>query len=285
MKIETIAEPLVNLALTEDVGSGDITTDGVVPEGTKARGRIFAKQEGVLAGCQVARITFACADRSLAFEALLKDGARLNPGAEICRVEGEARGILKAERVALNFLQRLSGVATVTRKFVEAVRGTGVVILDTRKTTPGLRVLEKYAVAVGGGRNHRFGLFDMYLLKTNHLRLAGGITTAVSRARKRRLKLPIEVEVMTPQEVEEACSAGVDRIMLDNMSLGDIKKACEIVQGFRAKTAKRNPEIEISGRVDLDNVRNFALSGVDYISVGAITHSAPALDINLVLEI
>jgi nicotinate-nucleotide pyrophosphorylase (carboxylating) len=284
MKLETIAAPLVNLALTEDLGSGDITTDSVVPEGAVGTGRIVARGEGVLAGCDVGRLAFTRVDSSLAFKAVLNDGASLKPGLEVCVVKGPARGILKAERVALNFLQRLSGVATMTRRFVEAVSGTGVAILDTRKTTPGLRVLEKYAVAVGGGSNHRFGLFDMYLVKDNHLRLAGGIREAIRRIKRNGLDLPVEVEVRTLEELEEACQAGADRVMLDNMSVEDVEKACEIVRTARSKTAGRKIEVEISGGVDLSNVRSYAVKGVDYISVGAITHSAPALDINLVLE-
>lgn len=284
MKLETIAAPMVNLALTEDLGSGDITTDSVVAGEAEATGRIFARGEGVLAGCAVARLVFVQAEPSLAFEALVKDGTSLKPGLEICKVTGPARGILRSERVALNFLQRLSGVATMTRRFVEAVSGTGVLILDTRKTTPGLRVLEKYAVSVGGGRNHRFGLFDMYLVKGNHLRLVKDIGEAVRRIRGPGVNLPIEVEVRTFQEVEEACAAGVDRIMLDNMSPEDVKKACEIVEKTFGGASGKRPELEVSGGVNLDNVRDFALSGVDYISVGEITHSAPAVDMNLVLE-
>jgi nicotinate-nucleotide pyrophosphorylase (carboxylating) len=284
MKLETIAGPLVNLALTEDLGSGDITTDSVVPETLEATGKVVAKEEGVLAGCDVAKLAFTMVDSSLAFKATVKDGAPLKPGLQICTVKGPARGILKAERVALNYLQRLSGVATATRRFVKAVSGTGVVILDTRKTTPGLRVLEKYAVAVGGGSNHRFGLFDMFLIKDNHLKIAGGISEAVRRARDGGFDLPIEVEVKTLEELKEACRSGADRVMLDNMSAADVKKACEIVKAARAERSGGKLELEISGGVDLNNVRDFAISGVDYISVGAITHSAPALDINLILE-
>jgi nicotinate-nucleotide pyrophosphorylase (carboxylating) len=285
MKIETIAGPMVNLALTEDLGSGDITTDCVVPEDAQAVGWAVAKEKGVLAGRDVAKLAFSGTDPSLVFEGLLKDGALVKPGVEIFRVRGNARGILKAERTALNFLQRLSGVATLTRRFVEAVRGTGVVILDTRKTTPGLRVLEKYAVAVGGGTNHRFGLFDMYLVKDNHLRLAGGIGEAVRRIRGKKSDLPVEVEVRTLDEVKEACDAGADRVMLDNMSVDDVRKACEIMKSARAGSSGKKPELEISGGVDLADVRDYALDGVDYISVGALTHSAPALDISLVLDV
>lgn len=283
MKLETIAGPMVSLALTEDLGSGDVTTDGIVPEDAMATGRVFARADGVLAGLAVARLTFATTEPSLIFEPVLNDGASLKPDLEICRIRGSARGILMGERVALNFLQRLSGVATATRLFVEAVTGTGAIILDTRKTTPGLRILEKYAVSVGGGGNHRFGLFDMFLIKDNHLMIAPGIAEAVRRVRSADSTLPVEVEVTTLEELKEACSAGVDRVMLDNMSLADVKKACNIVK--RIAEVDRRPKVEVSGGVNLENVRDFASCGVDYISVGRITHSAPAVDISLELEI
>jgi nicotinate-nucleotide pyrophosphorylase (carboxylating) len=282
MKIETIAQPMVSLALTEDLGSGDVTTDGIVPEGASARGTILARSSGVLAGLDVARLAFTTAEPSLSFEPHVKDGGSLVPGQAICVIRGPARGILIAERVALNFLQRLSGVATSTRRFVEAVKGTGATILDTRKTTPGMRILEKYAVSVGGGGNHRFGLFDMYLIKDNHLKLAAGIAEAVGRCRAAVPDLPVEVEVSTIDELREACAAGVDRVMLDNMSLGEVKRACEIVREI-TDTAGR-PKVEVSGGITLDNVREMALCGVDYISIGAITHSAPAVDMSLELE-
>jgi len=282
MKLETIAAPMVNLALTEDLGSGDVTTEGIVPEGTMATGKIYAREDGVLAGLDVARIAFACADPSVDFTPVLNDGAVLKPDAEICAVAGPATGILAAERVALNFLQRLSGVASATRRFVEAVSGTDTTILDTRKTTPGLRILEKYAVSVGGGGNHRFGLFDMYLIKDNHLKVASGIREAVRRVKERKTDLPIEVEVTTINEVREACDAGVNRIMLDNMSIEDTKASCEIVKAIPEGAGR--PEIESSGGINLDNVRDVAMCGVDFISVGGITHSAPAIDMSLELD-
>ena len=282
MKIETIALPMVNLALTEDWGSGDVTTERVVPEGASARGTILAREEGVLAGLVVARLAFTTAEPSIRFESLRRDGDSLRPGDAICSMVGAARGMLMAERVALNFLQRLSGVATATRRFVDAVKGTGAIILDTRKTTPGLRILEKYAVSVGGGGNHRFGLFDMYLIKDNHLKLAGGIAEAVTKCRGAGDDLPVEVEVSTLEELEEACAAGVDRVMLDNVSVREVRRACEVVRGITDPAGR--PKVEVSGGITLDNVREMAQCGVDYISIGAITHSAPAVDMSLELE-
>jgi nicotinate-nucleotide pyrophosphorylase (carboxylating) len=282
MKLERIAGPMVKLALTEDIGSGDVTTDSVVPEDATAAAAIVARAEGVLAGLDVARIAFVTVEPSIVFEPGLKDRAAVKPGVEICRMRGPARGILTSERVALNFLQRLSGIATMTRRFVDAVKGTGAVILDTRKTTPGLRVLEKYAVSVGGGGNHRFGLFDMYLIKDNHLKIAGGVREAVGRARSAKSDLLVEVEVTTIEELKEACAAGVDRVMLDNMTLDQVRAACEIVK--RLPEAEGRPKVEVSGGVTLTNARDLALCGVDYISVGALTHSAPGLDMSLELE-
>lgn len=282
MKIETIAQPMVNLALTEDWGSGDVTTERVVPEGSSARGTIFAREEGVLAGLEVARLAFTTADPSIRFEPLRRDRDSLRPGDAISSMVGAARGMLMAERVALNFLQRLSGIATATRRFVDAVKGTGAIILDTRKTAPGLRILEKYAVSVGGGGNHRFGLFDMYLIKDNHLKLAGGIAEAVAQCRGAGDDLPVEVEVSSLEEVKEACAAGVDRVMLDNMSVREVRRACEVVRGITDPAGR--PKVEVSGGITLDNVREMAQCGVDYISIGAITHSAPAVDMSLELE-
>lgn len=281
MKLETIAGPMISLALTEDLGSGDVTTDAIVPEDAAVRGSIYARAKGVLAGVDVAKITFATADPSIIFKRAFKDGVSVKSGDEICRISGPARGILIAERVALNFLQRLSGIATATRLFVEAVSGTNAVILDTRKTTPGLRILEKYAVSVGGGGNHRFGLFDMFLIKDNHLKIAPGIGEAVRLARAAGPEIPIEVEVTTLDELREACASGVDRVMLDNMSIKEVKEACERVRSF---PVGQRPKIEVSGGVTLKTVREIALCGVDYISVGRITHSAPALDMSLELE-
>jgi nicotinate-nucleotide pyrophosphorylase (carboxylating) len=281
MKLETIAGPMVSLALTEDLGSGDITTEAIVPEDATVCGTIYAREKGVLAGVDVAGIAFAAVDQSIIFEPVLKDGSPVQPDDVICRISGPARGILMAERVALNFLQRLSGIASATRLFVECVSGTNATILDTRKTTPGLRILEKYAVSVGGGGNHRFGLFDMFLIKDNHLKIVPGIGEAVKRVRASNPEIPVEVEVTTIDELKEACVSGADRVMLDNMSLDEVKEACGIV---RRGSMGQRPKIEVSGGVKLDTVREFALCGVDFISVGALTHSSPALDMSLELE-
>jgi nicotinate-nucleotide pyrophosphorylase (carboxylating) len=290
MKLETIALPTVKVALMEDLWGGDVTTQAILPEAARAHAVILAKANGVIAGLDVARLVFHELDPAIAFESVVKDGTRVQPAREVARVTGSAAAILQGERTALNFLCHLSGVATLTARFVRRVRGTGAVILDTRKTLPGMRVLEKYAVQKGGGENHRMGLGDMYLVKDNHIRAAGSIRTAVGRIQASRQELLLEVEAASFEEVKEACEAGVDRILLDNMSLEQIKTAVEIVDNHpkpppvarsRAKGAKRWPEIEVSGGVTLDNVKEIAELGVDYVSVGALTHSAPALDLSL----
>jgi nicotinate-nucleotide pyrophosphorylase (carboxylating) len=244
----------------------------------------------------MARLVFAAVDPGLRFAALLHDGATVTPGTEVARLSGPAHAILKGERTALNFVQRLSGVATRTRAFVERLHGTGTRLLDTRKTTPGLRLLEKAAVLAGGGTNHRQGLFDMVLIKDNHIRAAGGLTAAVERARARAAPaLLVEVEAATLAEVEEACAAGVDRILLDNMDPAGVKQALAWIDAHpapgpasprRRAGARRWPEVEVSGGITLETVRPMAELGVDYVSVGAITHSAPALDLSLeILEL
>ena len=290
MNLEAIALHTVKLALTEDLWGGDVTTQAAVAPGTPATAVLVAKAAGVLAGLDVARLVFREVDPELAFEALAKDGQRVQPGLEVARLRGAAAGILMGERTALNFLCHLSGVATLTARFVRRVRGTGAVILDTRKTLPGLRVLEKYAVAKGGGENHRMGLGDMYLVKDNHIRAAGSIAAAVARIQAARQELLLEVEAATFEQVKEACEAGVDRILLDNMSLDQLRTAVEIVDNHpkppaparaRRKGARRWPELEASGGVTLDNVKEIAATGVDFVSVGALTHSAPALDLSL----
>jgi nicotinate-nucleotide pyrophosphorylase (carboxylating) len=262
---------LIKVALAEDIGPGDVTSRLTVPAGRLARARLVAGTDGVLAGIDVCRQVFAAVDRSVHFVPELGDGARFRKGEVLAGINGRARPILSAERTALNFLQRLSGIASVTRRFVVAVRGTGAVILDTRKTIPGWRTLEKYAVRCGGGTNHRAGLYDMILIKDNHIAAAGSITAAMKRCRSSRL--PIEVETETLAEVEEALAAGAKRILLDNMPPGEMRRAVILSRG-RAK-------LEASGGITLGNVRRVAQTGVDYISVGAITHSAPAADIAL----
>jgi nicotinate-nucleotide pyrophosphorylase (carboxylating) len=290
VKLETIALPTVKVALMEDLWGGDVTTQAVVPAGARARASIVAKANGVLAGIEVARIVFAEVDATIGFEALSRDGQRVQTGLELARIEGPAAGVLAGERTALNFLQHLSGIATLTARFVRRVRGTNAVILDTRKTLPGLRVLEKYAVRRGGGENHRLGLGDMYLIKDNHIVAAGSVRAAVERVQARRQELPLVVEAATFEHVKEACESDVDRILLDNMSLAQLRTAIEIVDNHPRPPqsprtmrpgARRWPEIEVSGGVTLETVRPIAELGPDYISVGSITHSAPALDLSL----
>jgi nicotinate-nucleotide pyrophosphorylase (carboxylating) len=265
---------LIRVALAEDIGPGDVTSRLTIPQDCMIRARLVARASGVLAGIEVCGQVFHTLDRSIRFTSRLKDGARFYEGQVLAEVRGRARTILAAERTALNFIQRLSGIASATRRFVDAVRGTRAVILDTRKTTPGWRALEKYAVRCGGGTNHRTGLYDMILIKDNHIAAAGSITTAVERCRSSRL--PVEVETQTLADVREALAAGAERILLDNMTTAQMEKAVALAHG-RAK-------LEASGGINLRNVRRVAQTGVDYISVGAITHSAPAADIALDFE-
>jgi nicotinate-nucleotide pyrophosphorylase (carboxylating) len=267
---------LVRHALEEDVRSGDITTLATVAAAARARGVFVAKASCVLAGLDVALETFRqAADGDVAFRALKRDGDRCQTQESIAVVDGAARSLLVGERVALNFLQRLSGIATTTRRFVDAADGR-IAILDTRKTTPTLRLLEKYAVRVGGGLNHRFGLFDAILIKDNHIRLAGGVPSAVSAARAHSPGLPVEIEAETLAQVDAALAAEADVILVDNMSTDDIRTAVARVSG-RAR-------IEISGGVTLDRIPELASTGADFISVGALTHSAPAVDISFEVE-
>jgi len=265
-------------ALKEDLGQGDVTTDALIPPALSARALILVKASGVLAGIEVAEIVFQQVDPSLIFERLAQDGTRVQAGSIVGVVTGKAAGILKAERVALNFLQRMSGIATETAKYVAAVAGTRARILDTRKTTPGLRLLEKYAVRAGGGQNHRQNLGDGVLIKDNHLaalRAGGvGLGEGVKRARANvSPHLKIEVEVDTVEQAQIALDAGADILLLDNMGTADMRRAVELAQG-RALT-------EASGGITLDNVRAVAETGVDFISIGALTHSVKALDISI----
>ena len=270
-------EAIVDLALAEDLGTGDVTTLATVPAGAHARGVIVAKAPGVISGLDVAGAVFRRVNPAVVFDPRIADGQRVQPGDTVAEVAGLAHSLLAAERVALNLLQRLSGVATLTARYVEAVAGAGVRIVDTRKTTPGLRVLEKAAVRHGGGRNHRVGLADGVLIKDNHLAAIGGpdrIARAVRLARERAPHtLRIEIEVTTPEETAEAVAAGTDAILLDNMDLAALRRAVELVAG-RAL-------LEASGGITLETVRAVADTGVDLISVGALTHSAPALDLSL----
>jgi nicotinate-nucleotide pyrophosphorylase (carboxylating) len=267
-------ERIVHAALAEDIGGGDVTTEATVPEDAVGSADVLVKEPGVVCGLRAAELTFRALDPEIRFETFASDGDVLEAPAVVARVSGPERAILTGERVALNFLGRLSGIATLTRRYVDAVAGTGTAVLDTRKTTPGLRALEKHAVASGGGRNHRFGLDDAVLVKDNHLRAAGTIAAAVELVRA-ATDLPVEVECDTLDQVREALEAGADAILLDNMSLGQLRQAVALAGG-RAR-------LEASGGVTLDTIRAIAETGVDEISVGALTHSARSLDVSLEL--
>jgi nicotinate-nucleotide pyrophosphorylase (carboxylating) len=269
---------IVRRALAEDLGWGDVTTEAVVPGEMRARGIILSKCTCVIAGLDVAAETFSQLDPGCVFDRKLKDGDCCEPGDVIAELRGQAASMLTAERTALNFLQRLSGIATLTRRFVDAAGGT-IVVLDTRKTTPTLRALEKYAVRAGGGTNHRGGLDDGVLIKDNHVRLAGGVREAVKRMKDDDPEMPIEVEAQSLEQVDEAIAAGADIILVDNLPLEAIREAVKrvIAHGGRAK-------IELSGGVALDRIPDLAKTGANYVSVGALTHSAPAADLSFELE-
>jgi len=274
-------EEIIDRALAEDLGKGDVTTEALISGDQQGTGFIVAKEEGILAGTEAAKQVFHRVDPELKVEILLEDGAGVKPGSKVAKVSGSIAGILKAERVALNFLQRLSGIASETNRYVSRVEGLPVRIMDTRKTTPSWRSLEKYAVRVGGGGNHRMNLGDGILIKDNHLvalRSQGlNIKEIIAKARQNApQRLPVEVEVRTVSEALEAVEAGADIVMLDNMNLEDMREAVKSING-RAL-------IEASGGIKLDNVRAVAETGVDFISIGALTHSARALDISLELE-
>ncbi len=268
---------IIRNALQEDIGSGDLTTLATIEKGTSARAELVAKEDFVLSGIDVAQRVFALLDSEIAFEKLQEDGFEVSRGQVIAWLKGDAALLLQGERVALNLLQRMSGVATLTARFVDAVKGTGATVVDTRKTTPGLRVLEKYSVRMGGGRNHRTSLYDGILIKENHIAAAGGVTAAISRAKDRvPHTLKIEVETENLDEVREALDAGADIIMLDNMDLAMLRQAVDLVAG-RALT-------EASGGVNLETIRDIAETGVDLISVGALTHSYMAVDISMLFK-
>jgi nicotinate-nucleotide pyrophosphorylase (carboxylating) len=266
---------IVRRALAEDLGWGDVTTEAVVPSELRARGVILAKSPCVIAGLDVAAEAFSQLDPGCAFDRKRKDGERCEPGDLVAELRGQAASMLTAERTALNFLQRLSGIATLTRRFVDAAGGT-ITILDTRKTTPTLRALEKYAVRAGGGTNHRGGLDDGILIKDNHVRLAGGVQEAVKRMKDDDPEMSIEVEAQSLEQVDEAVAAGADIILVDNLPLDAIREAVRRVHG-RAK-------IELSGGVTLDRIPELARTGANYVSIGALTHSAPAADLSFELE-
>lgn len=274
IKENVLIDKIIEQALLEDIGTGDITTESIIPSNLKAKGIIKTSEEGVVAGLDIVFLVFIKLDSEICFQPKIKDGNKILPGEILGEITGPARTILKGERVALNFLQRMSGIATITSKFCQQVKDFPVRIFDTRKTTPGLRILEKYAVRMGGGHNHRFGLYDAVLIKDNHIAVAGGIKSAVNSVRKQiSHTAKIEVEVENLSQLQEALKVQVDTIMLDNMDLETMKEAIKMVKGEAL--------IEASGGITLEKVREIAQTGVDLISVGALTHSVKSLDISM----
>jgi len=270
----------INAALREDIGAGDVTASSVVEYDPHVQAEIIARQDGVIAGIEVALLVFRSMEPSPDIMPNVRDGDRVKEGQQLLSLEGSGQAVLTAERTALNLLGRLSGIATFTRRFVDQVEGTGAKILDTRKTTPNWRDVEKYAVRTGGGKNHRMGLYDMVLIKENHVRWAGGFKEAIRNARQSMKEKGngqlIEVEVRTIDELEEVLHLGVRRVMLDNMSPAQVRYAVKLANG--------ECELEVSGGISLDTVRDFAETGVDYISVGSLTHSPPAFDLSLLVR-
>lgn len=266
-------DPLILAALAEDVGDGDLTSNAILPPEMTCRGKIVCKQDGVIAGLPVVERVFKLVDERLQFDAKTKDGEKVQEDQIVARLFGPARAMLRAERVALNYLQHLSGIATLTARYVKAVEGTKTEILDTRKTTPGMRILEKYATRMGGATNHRMGLYDAVLIKDTHLALANGVSAALRAVRKAHPEALINVEVSNLQELEQALNDKAPRILLDNFAPGQVREAMQIIRG--------RAQVEISGGVLLTNARAYALAGADFISVGALTHSAVALDYSM----
>ena len=270
-------ERIIVTAFKEDIGNGDITTNLIVGKNQKASAYLLVKEDGIIAGLPVAKKVFQNLDKDIFWKDLVKEGEFVKAGARIAEVKGTLRALLTGERTALNLLQRISGIATITSRFVEIAKITNAKILDTRKTVPGLRLLDKYAVKVGGGTNHRIGLYDMVLIKDNHIKAAGSITEAVTKVKRGlRKKIKIEVETTNLDEVREAINSSVDIIMFDNMTVKMMNEAVKIING-KIKT-------EASGNVNLKTLRSIAETGVDYISVGALTHSVKALDINMKID-
>lgn len=275
--VDELEDKLIDLSFAEDIGDGDHTTLCCIPEDAMGKSHLLIKEDGILAGVEVAKRVFARFDDTMKVEVLIQDGAHVKKGDIAMVVTGKVRSLLQTERLMLNIMQRMSGIATMTNKYVEKLKGTKTHVLDTRKTTPGMRMLEKQAVKIGGGMNHRIGLFDMVLLKDNHVDFAGGITNAIDRCHKyleeKGLKLKIEIEVRNFDELQQVIDhGGVDRIMLDNFSVADTRKAVEIIAG--------RFETESSGGITFDTIRQYAECGVDFISVGALTHSVKGLDMS-----
>ncbi|MDR1743973.1 MAG: carboxylating nicotinate-nucleotide diphosphorylase [Dysgonamonadaceae bacterium] len=278
MKEQELIDSLIDLSFAEDIGDGDHTTLSSIPDTAVGKAKLLIKEEGILAGVDAAKAVFLKFDPELQITVFIRDGAQVKPGDVAFTVEGKVRSLLQTERLVLNIMQRMSGIATVTNRYVKLLEGTNAKILDTRKTTPGMRMLEKQAVKIGGGYNHRIGLFDMILLKDNHVDFAGGIAKAIRAAqdylKQKGKNLKIEIEVRNLNELSEALAVGgVDRIMLDNFTPEQTRKAVEIVN--------KKVELESSGGITIDTIRKYAETGVDYISVGALTHSVKSLDMSL----
>ena len=277
LSVEELEDRLIDLSFAEDIGDGDHTTLCCIPDTAMGKSRLLIKEDGILAGIEVAKRVFARFDPTLQVEVLIEDGAKVKKGDVAMIVSGKVRSLLQTERLMLNIMQRMSGIATMTHRYVERLEGTHTHVLDTRKTTPGMRMLEKQAVKIGGGVNHRIGLFDMILLKDNHVDFAGGIANAIHRCHEyleeKGLKLKIEIEVRNFDELQQVLDCGgVDRIMLDNFSVEYTKKAVDIIGG--------RYETESSGGITIDTIRDYAEQGVDYVSVGALTHSVKGLDMS-----
>jgi len=271
----------IDIAITEDIGEGDHTSFAIIDPKQKGKAQLTAKQDGILAGIEIAKIVFKRFDKNIHFKALKKDGDKIHKGDIIFYIEGKARAILMGERIALNIMQRLSGIATQTRQYVEKIKGLKTYVLDTRKTTPGMRLLDKYAVKVGGGKNHRIGLYDMILIKDNHIDFAGGIERAIDKVHeylnKKKKNLKIEIEARSIDDVKRIIAhGGVDCILLDNFSPEETHKAVKLIDG--------QFETESSGNINLDNIRQYAECGVDFISIGALTHQIKSLDMSLTVS-
>lgn len=275
--VNELIDRLIDLSFAEDIGDGDHTTLCCIPEDAMGKSHLLIKEDGILAGVEIAKEVFARFDPTMVVEVLINDGAKVHRGDIAMVVTGKVRSLLQTERLMLNIMQRMSGIATMTHRYVERIEGTGAHVLDTRKTTPGMRMLEKMAVKIGGGVNHRIGLFDMILLKDNHVDFAGGISNSINRChaylKERNLDLKIEIEVRNFDELNQVLECGgVNRIMLDNFTVADTKKAVELIN--------HRYEVESSGNITLDTIRSYAEQGVDYVSVGALTHSVKGLDMS-----
>lgn len=277
LSVNELEDKLIDLAFAEDIGDGDHTTLCCIPKEAMGKSHLLIKEEGILAGVELAKKVFDRFDPTMEVEVLIQDGSHVKPGDIAMVVTGKTQSLLQTERLMLNIMQRMSGIATMTHRYVERIAGTGAHVLDTRKTTPGLRMLEKQAVKIGGGMNHRIGLFDMILLKDNHVDFAGGIANAINRChaylQEKQLDIKIEIEVRNFDELQQVLACGrVDRIMLDNFTVSDTRKAVELIN--------HRYEVESSGNITLDTIRDYAEQGVDYISVGALTHSVKGLDMS-----